>query len=154
MDRGTFRSMLEFHFQNKFEKLVHLVGFITRKCFVICWVGGLVLGGWTDGWLVYWFGNVWLCVFRTPKPGVGPQCQISRSDSLEILPGLRGCLPLSAVEPKPPSPTCGPHTSLQLVTDSSWNWANKGGQTAGPRGTTNRQHSGVLAHSFCCQLPC
>jgi hypothetical protein len=30
MDRGTVQNM-QFHFQNKFEKLVHLVGFIIRK---------------------------------------------------------------------------------------------------------------------------
>jgi hypothetical protein len=31
MDSGTVRNMLEFHFRNKFEKLVHLFGFIIRK---------------------------------------------------------------------------------------------------------------------------
>jgi hypothetical protein len=30
MDRGTVRNV-EFHFQNKSEKLVHLVGFIISK---------------------------------------------------------------------------------------------------------------------------
>jgi hypothetical protein len=30
MDRGTVRN-IEFHSKNKFEKLVHLVGFIIRK---------------------------------------------------------------------------------------------------------------------------
>ena len=31
MDRGTVRNLVEFHFKNKFEKLLHLVGFITVK---------------------------------------------------------------------------------------------------------------------------
>jgi len=30
MDRGTVRNMLEFYSKNKFEKLVHLVGFVIR----------------------------------------------------------------------------------------------------------------------------
>jgi uncharacterized spore protein YtfJ len=30
MDRGTVRNMYEFDSKNKFEKLVHLVGFIIR----------------------------------------------------------------------------------------------------------------------------
>ena len=39
MDRGTFPKHVEFYFKNKFEKLVHLVGFIIRnlpRCTVIC----------------------------------------------------------------------------------------------------------------------
>ena len=31
MDRGTVRNMQKFHSKNKFEKLVHLVGFIIRN---------------------------------------------------------------------------------------------------------------------------
>jgi len=31
MDTGTVRNMAEFHSKNKFEKLVHLFGFITRN---------------------------------------------------------------------------------------------------------------------------
>jgi hypothetical protein len=31
MDRGTFRNTVEFHSKNKFEKLVHLVGFIVSN---------------------------------------------------------------------------------------------------------------------------
>ena len=31
MDRGTVRNMYRVSFQNKFEKLVHLVGFIIRN---------------------------------------------------------------------------------------------------------------------------
>jgi len=31
MDRGTVRKHVEFHSKNKFEKLVHLVGFIIRN---------------------------------------------------------------------------------------------------------------------------
>jgi len=30
MDRGTVRNMWEFYSKNKFEKLLHLVGFIIR----------------------------------------------------------------------------------------------------------------------------
>ena len=31
VDRGTVRNDVEFHFQNKLEELVRLVGFIVRK---------------------------------------------------------------------------------------------------------------------------
>ena len=39
MDRGTVEKHVEFYSKNKFEKLVHLVGFIVRRyslstCFV------------------------------------------------------------------------------------------------------------------------
>jgi hypothetical protein len=34
MDRGTVRKHVEFHSKNKFEKLVHLVGFIVGNSFI------------------------------------------------------------------------------------------------------------------------
>jgi hypothetical protein len=33
MDRGYFPKHVEFHLQNKFEKLVHLVGFIIKEIY-------------------------------------------------------------------------------------------------------------------------
>jgi hypothetical protein len=70
--------------------------------------------------------DVWLRVFRILKPGFRGRGRsvISCSDSLESPSGHRGYLPLSVVEPEPPSPKFGPQTSLQVVTDSSWNWTN------------------------------
>jgi len=77
------------------------------------------------------------------------QCQIGRGDSLEGLSGHRRYLPLSVVEPEPPSPTCGSQTSLQLVTDSSWNWAGEQ-PLRGAQGTVNTATSYRTAFVVSC----
>jgi hypothetical protein len=47
MDRGTVRNM-QFHSENKFDKLVHLVGFIVRNCSLLFFSRKLVTGTYNE----------------------------------------------------------------------------------------------------------